>query len=117
MMKFENVEQMDYVKRIVVISNEILNEYPSLAKNEAIIIASLCDVTGAKVTNDDVFKRYYYMLLSLGVTHPLYNKIFKDMNRYCYGKIDKEFNKNLYKELLKYKAGLTHSFPLIKDIH
>ena len=117
MMKFESVETKDVVEQINIISTEILNEYPSLEPQDVIKIAALCDTIGDKVTEDDMFRRYYYMLLYLGKEYYLYNKIFLDMNSICSNKLEDEINKLIFEDIIKYNNGSINSFPKISDYY
>lgn len=105
MMKFESVETKNVIEQINIISTEIMNEYPSLDPQDIIKIAALCDVIGDKVTIDDKFNRYYYLLLYLGKEHHLYSKIFSDMYSICFNKLEDEINKLVFEDIIKYNNG------------
>lgn len=117
MMKFESVEDKDIIEKINIISNEIMDEYPTIDTQDIYKIASLCETVGDRVTIDDKFKRYYYMLLYLGKNHFLYDKIFFDMYSICSNKLEDELNKMIFEDIIKYNNGEISSFPKIIDYY
>lgn len=117
MMKFENVEGKNVVEQINIISTEIMEEYPTVDPQDVIKIAALCETVGDEVTEDDIFRRYYYILLYLGKGYPLYNKIFLDMNSICFNKLKDNINNLIYNDIVRYNNNEILSFPKICDYY
>ena len=117
MMKFRNVETLSPKEKVTNISIEILNEYPEIGTDLSIKIAALCDPVDDVVDEDVIFKRYYYILWKLGKSHPLFDKVLRDMKNLCAGSLKDEINKSLYEEIIKYDNNEISNFPSISDYY
>ena len=77
-MKFEYNADLTYEERVIQTSKEILDTYPGISKTEAIFAAGHTSSVDDRVTNDNRFERYYYILRTIGKNNAEFKKVLND---------------------------------------
>lgn len=117
MMKFKYNSDCSFDERIEIESQEIINEYPEISIDDAKKIAALDNPVDDKITNDDKYIRYYYIMLIIKKGHPAYFKVFEDMyNIYNNGINDEKLIDIMY-EIIRYNNGERIDFPLLSEMY
>lgn len=117
MMRFEYNCDCTLEERINIVIDEIRENYPLIDLKEAKMIAALSSPVDYKVTNDDIFERYYYMLLILKKGHPSYNRVLKDSFEIYNDGLNNPKLIMIMEEILKYASGDRLSFPLLSEFY
>ena len=117
MMKFQSTEHLSTTERLKVVTKEIIKEYPNLNDDDILKIVGLCDIVFDKITEDVIFRRYYYMLLVIKDDKENFDIIYKDMKKYCNEGIKDKLNRYLYADIERYINGEIESFPMISDYY
>jgi len=115
MMKFESTDVLEFDEALEIVSKEIEKEYPLISKEDIEKAAALTSYVDDKITNDEKFLRYYYLLKIIGINHDEFYHVFNDLfNLYELGLEDKN-NIEVMKKIIEYVNGTTDSFPNIKS--
>ena len=117
MMRFEKTTNYSIPKRIEIVSKEILLEYPMIHPDDAVEIASACCFVPDNITQDDVFRRYYYILNSIYMNYNKANIVYNDMLKYCSEGLEDSVNIELFNDLAAYFNGELESFPIISKYY
>lgn len=117
MMEFQSTERCSITERLKIVSNEIINKYPSINSDDILKIASLCDIVSDNVDCDVIFRRYYYMLFVLQDDKANFDIVYKDMKKYCDKSLNNKLNMYLYDDIEKYVNGELDKFPMISDYY
>jgi len=117
MMSFQSTERCSVTEKLKIISNEIADAYPQIGSDNILKIASLCDIVNDNVGCDDIFRRYYYILLVIQKDKSNFDIVHKDMIRFCDKKFKNELNNYLYNDIERYVNGELDSFPMITDYY
>jgi len=116
MMRFEYNYDCSLEERIDIVKKEILDDYPSIKDSDAKMIASLVRPIEDKVSNDEIFERYYYMLMILRNDNPTFMKLYKEvLDIYNDGLNNK--NTLAMKEICKYVNSEREEFPLLCEFY
>lgn len=117
MMRFKYNSDCTLEERIELVSKEIIDEYHEIPIEIAKKIATIDDPIDDKLTNDDVFKRYYKILLFLNKEQPIYYQVLKDMYEvYCKGLKDERLVA-VMQEIMKYVNKERFNFPLLSEFY
>lgn len=116
-MKFQNTDCCTSIERLKIVSDEILQEYPNLQSDDILKIACLCDFVSKNADNDDIFRRFYYILLVIKDDKYNFDIIYNDMLNKCRPLFNDNLNKYLYDDVVKYYNGEITSFPMISDYY
>lgn len=110
-MKFEYNANLQFQERIEQVKKEILEEYPLISEDYALLAASLSSTIDDKSTNDDKFDRYYYLLKIIGKENEEFSHVFNDLfNLYQKG-FKKNINNLLTISIIDYITGSRKKFP------
>ncbi len=117
MMRFEYNSDCTLEERIDIVKREILDDFPMISEKDAKMIAAISNPVEDKVSNDDIFERYYYMMLILHKDHPAFKNVLKEsFDIYIDGLKNPKFNLAM-EEILKYMNGERMSFPLLSEFY
>lgn len=110
-MRFEYNSNLLFSDRLKLVTQEILDEYPLISKDYALIAASLSSTVDDRSTNDDKFDRYYYLLKIIGRDNEEFPHVFNDLfNLYQQG-FNKNINNLLTLSIIDYATGNREKFP------
>lgn len=117
MMKFQCTEYCTAIERLKIVSDEIKKMYPGISSDKIKKIASFCSIVSDKVDSDDIFIRYYYILLIIQDDNFNFDIVYNDMKKYCEGRLKSQLTNYLYSDIEKYVDGSLDSFPMISDYY
>ena len=117
MMRFEYNSDCTLEERIDIVKKEIIDDYPSISEGEAKMIASLCKPVEDKVSNDEIFERYYYMMLIIKKNHPAFNGILREAFDIYNDGLSNNKLCLIMEEILKYINDERDSFPLLSEFY
>lgn len=116
-MKFDYNCNCNFTERTAMVTKEIMDEYPEIEKEIAMKMAAFSNAIDTKVKDTDVFRRYYYMLLFLKKGTYIYDKVYKDMIKYCSYEMDNEVYNDLREKIKKYTNNELEKYPSISDYY
>lgn len=101
-MRFEYNKNLELNERLTLVTKEILDVYPLISEKEAYIAASLATPVDDKLTNDDKFDRYYFIMRTIGKANEEFLHVFNDaFNLYKQG-LNKDSYKNAMMSIIDY---------------
>lgn len=116
-MKFEYNGNLDYMDRVKLVSNEIIEEYPEIGIDEAKMAAILEDVITTKPTNEIKFKRLYNILFATQYNKTIFNHVLVDIKQiYDLGNNTKLMD-SIMNEVARYVLGQRVNFPIISEFY
>ena len=117
MMRFEYNSDCTLEERIKIVKDEIMDDYPSISEADAKMIASLCGPVEDKVSNDEIFERYYYMMLIIKRNNPAFNGLLREaFDIYNDGLVSQKLSLAM-EEIIKYVNDERDTFPLLSEFY
>ena len=116
-MRLEYNTNLSFEDRVLLVSKEILDEYPLIEKEKAIEAASLISPIDDKITNDDKFERYYFILKTIDRENEEFSHVFNDAFNVYEAGLEKEINNNIMNDIIEYASYNTNIFPEITDYY
>ena len=114
-MRFEYNSNLLFSDRLKLVTQEILDEYPLISKDYALIAASLSSTVDDRSTNDDKFDRYYFIMKFIGKNHDEFSHVFND----SYNLYKEGFQKDIYNKamlnIINYASSDSSFFPELLD--
>lgn len=110
-MRFEYNSHLEFEDRVNLVSQEIQDEYPLISEKDAMVAAALAMPIDDKVTGDEKFDRYFYLMHTITKDSDEFTHVFNDaFNLYQDGELQ-ESNQDLMQEIMNYLIGDRDSFP------
>jgi len=117
MMRFEYNSDCTLEERINIVKKEILDDYPSISEGDAKMIAVLASPVEDKVSNDEIFERYYYMMLIIPKDNPAFISLLREsFDIYNDGLFNQKYSLAM-EEILKYSNHERDTFPLLSEFY
>ena len=117
MMRFEYNSDCTLDERIEIVKKEILDDFPSISEADAKMIAALSSPVEDKVSNDEIFERYYYIMLIIKKNNPAFSSLLRDaFDIYNDGLKNPIFSLAM-EEILKYVNNERETFPLLSEFY
>lgn len=117
MMRFEYNSDCTLDERINLVKKEILDDYPSISEGDAKMIAALASPVDDKVSNDEIFERYYYMMLIIPKDNPAFSTILREsFDIYNDGLVNQKYSLVMI-EILKFFNNERDNFPLLSEFY
>ena len=117
MMRFEYNSDCTLEERINIVKREILDDYPSICEADAKMIASLSSPVEDKVSNDEIFERYYYMMLIIKKDNPAFSTLIREAFDIYNDGLDNPKFVLAMEEILKYMNDERDTFPLLSEFY
>lgn len=117
MMRFEYNSDYPLEERIKIVAKEIRDDYPSISEEHAKLIAAMVRPLEDKVTNDDIFERYYFMMFLLPKNHPAFNSIYREILDIYHDGLNYNLYNKAMEEIIKYANNERNKFPLLNEFY
>jgi hypothetical protein len=110
-MRFEYNTDLNFEERVALVRREIQDEYPLINDRDATVAAALAVPVDDKLTNDDKFDRYYFIMHTIRRGDEEFPHVFNDaFNLYQEG-LEKEKYRDAMTEIMNYMIGDRDTFP------
>lgn len=110
-MRFAYNSDLKFGDRVALVRQEIQDEYPLINEHDATVAAALATPVDDRITSDDKFDRYYFIMYTIKKFDNEFSHVFNDaFNLYEQG-FQKKSNQAIMKEIVSYMAGDQDIFP------
>ena len=116
-MSFEYNIDLDLNQRIKQVSEEIINRYPLIEHNAAIMSATMSSSIDDKPTNTEKFERYYFLLMFLNKDNDEYIHVLNDMYDVYENGIEDDIYNRCFEEIINYTEHKRDTFPLLEEFY
>ena len=110
-MRFEYNTNLLFDERIELVAKEIVDVYPDIDIDDALVAAAHAVPVDDKLTNDDRFDRYFFILKTIGRKHRAFYKVFNDAYALYQAGLEKESYKKAMLEMISYANCDTDILP------
>ena len=81
-MRFEYNTDLNFEERVALVRREIQDEYPLINDRDATVAAALAVPVDDKLTNDDKFDRYYFIMHTIRRGDDEFPHVFNEVTSY-----------------------------------
>jgi hypothetical protein len=117
MMRFEYNSDCTLEERIDIVKKEIMDDYPSISEGDAKMIAALSSPVEDKVSNDEIFERYYYIMLIIPKDNPAFKSILRESFDIYNDGLKNNRLSSAMEEIIKFVNHERDSFPLLSEFY
>lgn len=112
-MRFEYNTDLCFNERIEMVANEITDAYPMILKTEALTAAAHATPVDDKMTSDDKFDRYFFILKTIGRGHIGFYLVLSD----AYNLFQRENLSGNYRDaMIKMISYANHEIDTMPDL-
>ena len=114
-MKFSYNSNLSFYERITQVAEEIRKEYPLISFKDAAYAAADAIAVDDKVTNDEKFNRYYYIMKIIGRDHDEFSHVFNDAYKVYEDGLKDQLYIQAMENIIEYALGNRDEFPYIYE--
>ena len=110
-MRFEYNADLEFDERVEFVAKEVMDAYPFITYENACFVGTHAIPVDDKVTNDEKFNRYYFLLRTLDRSNIKFYYVFNDLNEIYKMGLVNEVYKNTMVAIIAYANNEIKDFP------